>query len=395
MGREGAANRRHLLPVLIGLSAFGPLTTDVYLPGLPSMASAFGVSTASAQLTLTACVIGLGLGQLAIGPLSDMSGRRRPLVLCLGCFVLASVGCALAPSLGLTLVARLAQGIGGAGGIVLARAMVRDRFTGLQVGRTYSTLTATSMTGQVVAPLLGGAILLVSGWREIFVLLALVGVALLLGVLFLTEETLPPERREAEALGQTGRNLRMLLGHRSYMGFVLAGAFGFGTLFAYISASSFVYQDTFGMSAQLYSLLFAVNGIALVGMNLLNRRLLRRTPAEALLHRGLIALTAWGCVLSALLVLGAGAAIVLPVLLLNVASFAFVAPNSVALAMRGEPSRAGAAAALYGLLQFAIGALIAPLVGLGGGSAVPMGIVMAGSAAVALLCFQTLVRPAR
>ncbi len=380
-------SRRRILLVLAALSAFGPLTTDVYLPGLPGLARDLHAGATAAQLTLTSCVIGLALGQLLIGPLSDMTGRRLPLLSCLGVFIAASLGCAAAPSLPLLIAARFVQGAAGAGGIVVARAMVRDIFVGDAAARAYSNLSAIVTAGPVFAPLLGALILLFSNWRGVFVTLALVGALLIALVLRLTTETLPPESRKAHAVGDTLRNIGVLLRHRNYMAYVLAGAFGFGTMFAYISASSFVYQDVFGTSAQLYSVLFAANGLALMGANVLNGRLVGRLGQEPLLRRGLVGLVSGSLAIALAAIVGAGAAAILPLLLVTVASLGFVVANALALAMAGEPARAGAASALFGLFQFGVGAVVAPLVGVAGNSAVPMGIAMATSATLAALSY--------
>jgi MFS transporter, DHA1 family, multidrug resistance protein len=388
--RGSAAGR--ILFVLAAISAFGPLTTDVYLPGLPGLARDLGAGATAAQLTLTACVIGLALGQLFIGPLSDMTGRRRPLLSCLGVFTVASVGCAAAPTLPLLIGARFVQGAAGAGGIVIARAMVRDIFAGAAAARAYSNLSAIVTAGPIFAPLLGALILLFSDWRGVFVALAVIGVLLTLTVLRLTVETLPPGSRKAHAVSDTLRNVGVLVRHRHYLGYVLAGAFGFGSMFAYISASSFVYQNVFGTSAQLYSVLFATNGLALMGANVLNGRLVGRVGARPLLRRGLFGLVCGSIAIAIAAIAGAGAAVILPLLALTVASLGFVVANSLALAMGGEAARAGAASALFGLFQFGVGAAIAPLVGVAGNSAVPMGIAMATSALLAAASFLLLAR---
>lgn len=384
--------RRGILLVLAALSAFGPLTTDVYLPDLPGLARDLHAGAAAAQLTLTSCVIGLALGQLFIGPLSDMTGRRPPLLSCLAVFVAASLGCAAAPSLSFLIAARFLQGAAGAGGIVVARAMVRDIFAGDEAARAYSNLSAIVTAGPVFAPLLGALILLFSNWRGVFVTLAVIGVLLILLVLRLTGETLPPQARKAHAVGDTLRNIGILLRHRDYLAYVLAGAFGFGTMFAYISASSFIYQDVFGTSAQLYSVLFATNGLALMGANVVNGQLVGRFGPEPLLRWGLAGLLSGSVAIALAAIAGLGAAAILPLLLVTVASIGFVIANSLALGMAGERARAGAASALFGLFQFGVGALVAPLVGIAAKSAVPMGIAMAISAALATLSYMVIPR---
>jgi MFS transporter, DHA1 family, multidrug resistance protein len=373
-----------LLLVLSGLSAFGPLTTDVYLPGLPRVASDLDASPAGVQLTLAACVTGLAVGQLVVGPLSDMHGRRRPLLTGLAAFVVASFACAAAPSLPLLIGARFAQGFAGAAGLVIARAMVRDLFSGVDAARTFSTLSAIVTAGPVFAPMIGGGLLLFTDWRGIFLALGVIGVGLFAATYRGTSETLPTERRETHALGLTLRTVGAVLRHRRFLTFALSGAFAFGTMFAYISASAFVYQDVFGFSAQVYSLLFAVNGLALMSANIVNGRLVARIAPERLLRAGLLSLTGGACATATAVIAGAGAAVILPLLLLTVASVGFVIANSITLAMAGEASRAGSASALFGLLQFGVGAAIAPLVGVAGSSAIPMAIAMAVSAGLAL-----------
>ncbi|MFT3864987.1 MAG: multidrug effflux MFS transporter [Solirubrobacterales bacterium] len=390
---SAGGGRRPLL-VLAGLSAFGPLTTDVYLPGFPGMAADLHASAAAAQLTLTACVIGLALGQLFIGPLSDMTGRRLPLLSCLGVFTAASLGCAAAPSLPLLIAGRFLQGASGAGGVVVARAVVRDVFAGDEAARAYSNLSAIVTSGPIFAPLLGALILLFSDWRGIFVGLAVIGVLLAIAVHRVIAETLPIADRKAHAVSDTLRNVVVLLRHRRYLAYVLSGAFGFGTMFAYISASSFVYQDVFGTSAQLYSVLIAINGLALMSSNVVNGRLVARVGQERLLRRGLGGLLGGSSAIAIAAIAGAGPAAILPLLLLTVGCVGFVISNSVALAMAGEPARAGAASALFGLFQFSVGAAVAPLVGIAGSSAIPMGVAMAGSAAVAFLSYRLLGRSA-
>lgn len=375
---------RRLLVVLGALSAFGPLTTDLYLPGLPEIAAHYGAAASSIQVTITTCVIGLAVGQVLVGPVSDAIGRRRPLVLGLVVFVAASLACVAAPSV-LTLdVARLVQGLAGAAGIVVARAMVRDLYEGAEAARAFAALGAVVSLGPIVSPMLGGLLLPLVGWRGLFGVLAGIGVALLAAVVVLTRETLPAERRHTGGLPVALRTFRELLSQRAFMAYVVPAALAFAALFAYISASSFVYQEVFGFSATLFGVLFAVNGTGLLLANVANRRLLRTITAPRLLVIGLAINAAAGTATAVAGLAGAGAAVLMPLIFVTVCSMGLIMSNSLSLALEDEGARAGSASALFGLLQFAAGAAVAPLVGLDGASVVPMGLIMALAGVCAL-----------
>jgi DHA1 family bicyclomycin/chloramphenicol resistance-like MFS transporter len=242
---RGPLDRRWLL-VLGTLSAFGPVTTDAYLPGLPQVRGELDVGAAGAQLTLTTCLLGLAFGQLVVGPVSDAVGRRRPLLAGLALFVVASGLCAVAPSAAVLDGARLLQGLAGAAGIVLARAMVRDTAEGVEAVRTFSTLGAVNSVAPVLAPLAGSALLHVGSWRGVFAFLAVVGLVLLAAAAVLTEETLPPARRRPGRLRDVVATYAELLRERRFAGHALAGGLAFGALFTYIASASFVYHDAFG-----------------------------------------------------------------------------------------------------------------------------------------------------
>jgi MFS transporter, DHA1 family, multidrug resistance protein len=386
--RSGAlsAHRTRLLVILGALSAFGPLTTDVYLPALPDLARHFRAPVASVQVTLTACVVGLAVGQVLLGPLSDTVGRRRPLLGGLAVFIAASIACAVAPAVWLLDLARLAQGLAGAAGIVIARAMVRDLYDGTEAARFFSALGGVISVGPIVAPAVGGAILLVVSWPGVFVFLAATGAALFAAVLLGTGETLPAQRRRPASLAEALRTYRALLTHRRFMAYTLPAALAFAALFAYISASSFVYQRVFGVTPQAYSLMFGLNGLAILGSNVVNARLVVRVGPSRLLAGALTANATVGVLIAAAAVARLGAAAILPLLFAFAATMGFIMADSVTLALADERERAGSASAVFGLLQFAAGAAVAPVVGVAGASAVPMGVVMgvAGIAALAI-----------
>jgi MFS transporter, DHA1 family, multidrug resistance protein len=395
-------HRAGLLTTLIlsSLTALAPLSMDMYLPSLPAVTRSLHSTTSEVQLTLTACLVGMALGQLVVGPLSDALGRRRPLLTGLVVYVVATAACAVAPSTDVLIACRLLQGLAGAAGIVIARAVVRDLYSGLAVARFFSTLMLISGVAPIVAPLLGGQILRLTTWRGVFVVLIPIGLAITAAVALWLKETLPPPMRRPGGLGHTLRAARELVRDVPFTGYVLAAGFAFAALFAYLSASPFVVQDVYGASPQTFSLMFGVNSVGLVSMGQLNGRVLvGRVPLERVLATGLAMVLAASTLL-VLMVSGVfghvGLVPVAAALFLIVASMGITLPNTTALALARVPRNAGTASALLGTLQFLVGALATPLVGLGGqGTAVPMGVVILATAVVATVLFLALCRPWR
>ena len=381
--------------IILGLvNAIGPLSIDMYLPAFPEIASDLETSASQVQLTLTACVAGLALGQLLIGPLSDRLGRRTPLIAAMGTYAGASVLCALAPSAPVLMGTRFLQGLAGAGGVVIARAIVRDLHSGAAAVRLFSSLMLVTGLAPILAPLAGGQILNHTSWRGIFVVLTILSAGIAVLVTVALKETLPPERRSTHGLRRTLEIMRTLLKDRWFVGHGLAGGLGFGALFAYISGSSFVLQGIYGVSPQLYSVLFAMNGLGLIAGSQVNARLVGRYGPATLLRAGLTTIAAAACTLLVVVLIGGlGVAAVLPPMFVIVSSLAFVLPNSTALALADHPEVAGTASALLGMSQFVIGALVAPIVGAGGtDSAVPMATVMTIAALAALGARRTAIR---
>ncbi|GAB2974938.1 Bcr/CflA family drug resistance efflux transporter [Amycolatopsis acidiphila] len=374
--------------ILGSLSAFAPLSIDMYLPALPRMAGDLHSADATLQLTLTAFIIGLAVGQLVLGPISDAVGRRTPLLAGLVLYAVSSVLCALSPSVELLIAARALQALGAAAGIVIARAIVRDLYSGTAMTKFFSLLMLVSGLGPVLAPVIGGQILRLTSWRGVFVVLTVFGALLLLATVLALPEPLPPARRSPNRLAATLRTYRGLLADRSFLGYALAGALMFGGLFAYVSASSFVLQGVYGLSPQEFSLVFGANGVGIVLAGQLNGWLVGRFPERALLAAGLIVSAAGGLGVLAAAVFSLPLAALLVPLLLLVSSIGMVMPNASSLALADHPSTAGAASALLGVLQFVIGGLATPLVGIGGErTAIPMGTVMACFAVAALVIF--------
>jgi DHA1 family bicyclomycin/chloramphenicol resistance-like MFS transporter len=299
----------------------------------------------------------------------------------------ASALCALAPSPGALVGLRLVQGLAGAVGVVVSRAVIRDLYSGVAAAKYFSRLTIVFGLAPVAAPLLGALVLRVTSWRGVFAVLAAIGVLMLVGVTRLLPETLPEERRSAGGLRNTARAARTLAADRQYVGFALAQALAFGGMFAYIAGASFVVQDAFGASAQTYALMFGGNALGLVLLSQVNARLLDRFRASTLLGAALVANLA--ATAGLVLVAGLHSLAALGVLLfLAVATLGMVMPNGTSLALDGHPERAGTAAALLGAAQFATGALVAPLVGLAGeDSARPMAVVMLSCSVLAIGAF--------
>ena len=391
---DGASVR--LVIVLGSVNAIGPLSIDMYLPAFPEIARSLETSASSVQLTLTACVAGLALGQLLIGPLSDRYGRRTPLITAMSVYAVASVLCALAPTVLALTGLRFVQGLAGAGGVVIARAVVRDLHSGAAAVRLFSSLMLVTGLAPILAPLAGGQVLNHTSWRGIFWVLTVLSALIALLVTFGLRETLPKARRSSSGLAETLRTMRALLRDRWFVGHGLAGGLGFGALFAYISGSSFVLQGIYGVSPQLYSVLFAMNGLGLIAGSQVNARLVGRFGPAYLLRAGLVAIAVSA---SALLVVvsvgGLGVVAVLVPMFVIVSSLAFVLPNSTALALNDHAAVAGTASALLGMGQFVIGAAVAPLVGAAGTeSAVPMAAIMTVVALAALVARHFARRPA-
>ncbi|ALO07907.1 Putative bicyclomycin resistance protein [Streptomyces venezuelae] len=401
-GPVTAARRVGLLVTLVlgGLTALPPLSMDMYLPALPEVTGALHAPAATVQLTLTACLAGMALGQLVVGPMSDKWGRRRPLLAGMVVYVLATAVCALAPTAELLIGFRLLQGLAGAAGIVIARAVVRDLYDGVEMARFFSTLMLISGVAPIVAPLIGGQILRITDWRGVFYVLTVIGVLLTLVVWRFLGETLPPERRHEGGVGDALRTMRGLLADRVFAGYMLTGGLAFAALFAYISASPYVVQEIYGASPQTFSLLFGVNSIGLVVVGQINGKLLvGRVSLDKALGWGIgtILLASLALVLMTTGVFGeVGLVPVAAGLFVLMSAMGLALPNTNAQALMRTPHAAGSASALLGTSSFLIGAVASPLVGIAGEhTAVPMAVVQLTCAALSLACFLGLCRPWR
>jgi len=367
------------LVALIGsLSIFGPLCIDMYLPAMPEIHRDLHASASAVQLTLTGCLIGISLGQLFIGPLSDRLGRRPPLLGGLFAFVVSSMACAMAPNVYVLSFFRLIEGIGGAAGIVIARSIVRDLHSGTALVRFFSTLMLATGLGPVIAPQIGSAVLVFGSWRGIFWVLAGFGVILLWSAWQRIPETLPPELRSAGGMKTTFATMAGFLRDRRFVGAALACGFGMGGVFAYIAGSSFVLQNVYGVSSTMFSVLFALNACGLITGSQINGRLAGRFSTLALLSAGLLTMTIAGGLFLVVVLTGVGGlGAVIACLFVMMLGCGFVGPNSAALAMQSYPDAAGTAAAVLGAFQFLMAAFVAPLAGVGGTSdALPMALLI-------------------
>lgn len=387
---------RGLILLLAALSSFGPLSIDMYLPGLPDLRSELGTSASQTQLTLSACLIGLAAGQLLAGPLSDARGRRGPLLIGLVGYAVGSLLCAFAPSVGVLIGLRFLQGFAGSAGLVISRAVVRDLTTGKSAAALFSLLMLVNGAAPVLAPILGGQLLRYTSWRGVFLVLAVIGAVLFILTMLTLPETSRPEDRQSGGLAATLTTFRQLLADRAFMGFAVSAGLAIGAMFTYISGSTFVLQEIYGVSPQVFSVLFGINALGLMAAGYINRRLVDRTPLSRLLFAGLCQSAVGGLLLLGAILSGhAGLQIVLPAFFMIVASLGFILPNATALALANHPRIAGTASALIGLTQYGIGAAAAPLAGIAGeGTALPMALTIAVLSLGALLLYQFVAAPA-
>lgn len=372
------------------LAALGPLCIDLYLPALPSLAKDLQTPTATAQLSLTAGLIGLGLGQLIFGPMSDKFGRIKPLLISLVLLLIASVGCALAQNINQLLLARLCEGLFGAGGAVLSRAIARDMYSGHELTRFFALLMLVNGLAPIAAPVMGGALMAVLDWRGLFMVIAAIAALLFVLAKVKLTETLIPERRSQGSIFSAWAALGSVIKHRPFMGFCLTQGFMMSGMFAYIGASPFVLQQLYGLSPQAFSFCFAANGVGLI---LASQISARQSPlfGEYRVVKG--ALTLAFVSSGTLLITGlTGAALpmVLVALFFSVASNGAVGVAAASLAMQSQGHRAGSASAVMGVTMFTLGGIAVPVTGIGGTSVLTMTATIFGCYMLAITLFLLL-----
>jgi DHA1 family bicyclomycin/chloramphenicol resistance-like MFS transporter len=345
------------LYLMAALTAFGPFSIDMYLPSFPAIAADFGVPGGDVERTLAAYLIGLALTQLLYGPLADRFGRKPPLIAGLLLYIFGSLGCSMASDVTALTLWRVIQALGGAAGIVVPRAVIRDHYDTHEASRALSFLLLIMGLAPILAPLAGGQLVGWTGWRGIFVLMMTLGVIVLIAVIWIMKESLAPERVVHLSWRNIGHNYLALLRHRGFLSHSLAGGFGQAGMFAYIVASPRVFIELYGVDPRYYGLLFGLNACGLIIGSQISAHLLRKTTPFALQGK---ALTALACASLATLAITLAGWLSLPLLMICLVSYmfsqGFVNPNSAALALSDQGKRLGAASAMMGTLQMTCGA---------------------------------------
>ncbi|MDQ0230694.1 Bcr/CflA family efflux MFS transporter [Metabacillus malikii] len=370
--------RLGLALILSMLGALGPLNIDMYLPAFPEIAADLNARASLVQMSLTACLIGLATGQLVVGPISDAHGRRRPLLISISLFVLATLICALSPSIEILIAGRFLQGLTASAGVVISRAVVRDTFSGRELTKFFSLLMVINAVAPLAAPIAGGAVLWLpfSKWNTIFFSLSIVGLFIIIMIFFKLKETLPDENRVPSSLGHTFRTMGDLFKDRSFIGYALTLGFVHGGSFAYVSGTPFVYQGIYGVSPQAFSILFGINGIAIITGSFLVGRLAGIIEEKRLLQIGTLVSTSAAAFLFIMtMIKGPLPLIVIPIFI-YMTGMGIVLTSSFTVAIAKQGHRAGSASALLGMLPLLIGSIVSPLAGINEASAVPMGIIL-------------------
>ncbi|WP_220083793.1 multidrug effflux MFS transporter [Salinibacillus kushneri] len=366
------------MALLLGaLTALGPLSIDMYLPALPTLTRDMQAATSLGQASLTACLFGLAIGQVIFGSLSDAKGRRTPLVFTLFCYAAVSALSGLSPSIWVLIVMRFLQGMMGAAGVVISRAVVRDLFDGSEMTKFFSLLMMINGAAPVFAPIIGGQILRVTDWNGIFYVLGGVGFLLFLIITISLPETLASEKRNTGGIREMVRTFGKLLTNRKFMGYVLSQSFIFAMMFSYISGGSFIVEGVFGASPQMFSIIFAVNGVGIVLATQITGFLSGHVSDTRLLIAGLVLAVISSLCLLGVILAGTGLALVCVFLFFVVSSMGIVNTAGFSLAMQDQSQHAGGASALLGVTRFACAGIVAPFVGIAGSTtAVPMGILI-------------------
>jgi DHA1 family bicyclomycin/chloramphenicol resistance-like MFS transporter len=394
MWKTSSSGQRGLILLLGLLTAFGPMSIDMYLPAFPAIAREFGVDIAAVQYTLAAYNVGLALGQLLYGPLADQWGRKPNLLAGMALYAGAALGCAWATSVNSLVAIRFLQAVGGCSGMVLARAIVRDKFEGNEAARVFSTMMLVMGVAPILAPTVGSWLVALGSWRLIFQVLAGLAGVVLLSMGWGLAETHPSEHRNPEAVRRAFGTYGVLLRDRAFVGYSLTAGTMQAAMFAYITGSSFVFTQIFGLSAQQFGLLFGLNASGLLAASQLNNRLLRRFSFQQILRTATLVSLLAGMALVVLAATSWGGiyGIALPVFVM-VSSVGFTSPNATAGALQRHAQQAGSASALFGTFMYSCGAVAALAVSaLANGSVLPMAAVMATCAAAACVLYRGLVQ---
>lgn len=392
---DSLSRRQRLVYILVlgALVALGPFTIDLYLPAFPSVAADLAVDATAIQLTLTATTLGFALGQLLVGPWSDSVGRRLPLILATALHIVASFGVALAPDITWVSAFRVLQGVGAAGGSVVAMAMVRDLFGGQPLVRMLSRLALVTGLAPILAPVIGSQLMLVLDWRGIFYFLTGYGILVITTTAVFLVETLPAARRRDVGHSSARERYAALFSDRAFIGVALTGGMTFSGLFAYLSSSSFLFQDDFGFSPQEFGLLFAINSLGVVFGVQASSFLARRVGPQWILFSAIGGMLISATAIVVLDQLNAGLIGILIPLWFFILSCGFAFPMLNVLALANHGGEAATAASLLGAVNFGLAGAISPVVGAFGISAHTMGMVMMATSLTSVVLMLMLIRP--
>lgn len=384
---------KKLMIIYLGiLAAMAPLATDMYLPSLPELQADFGSSTALIQLTLTMTTLGMAAGQIFAGPISDLRGRKLPLFVGMLIFMAASLICALVNNIYIFLGARLIQGLAGACGIVIARAIARDMCQGAELTTFYAILMMVNGLAPILAPVIGGQLLALGSWHLIFATLAGIGLVMAVATLFYTE-TLAPEKR-IKNISSTLYVLPQLMKNRYFMGHCLVQSFVFMSFFSYIGSSAFIFQGIYGVSAQEFSYIFGGIGVCLMLVGTIPAKLGGKVPEYKMLFVSIAVQILGSILLLGTFVLADNFWLVLLFLAISVMPIPIIGAVSFSLALNGQGRNAGSASALLGFFSMFLGALMMPVAGyIGTDTGIPMAVIMLCGFLLAMLCYWTMIQP--
>lgn len=385
------------LALLLGLLAFlGPLNIDMYLPSFPGIAEGLDTSATLVQSSLTACLLGLAIGQLLVGPISDAEGRRKPIIIATFLFALASIMCAFSPNIMVLIGARFLQGLTASAGVVLSRAVVRDVFSGPALTKFFSLLMVINAVAPMIAPMIGGLILSFesTSWKSIFLFLSLIGFLTVLIVAVKLKETLPPHKRIPSSVGSSLTTMGSLLKDRSFIGYALVVGFIHGGSFAYVSGTPFVYQDIYGVSPQTFSILFGINGLAIITGSFLIGRFSGIIAEKTLLQTAVVTALAATSLILFITITEGPLAMLVTLIFIYMITMGMITTSTFTLGMANQSHRAGSASAVLGMLPLLLGSFFSPLAGINEASAVPMGTILFTTSLIGFIVFFTLCQKA-
>ena len=387
-------NNPGLIIMLGTLAAFGPLSIDMYLPSFRTIATDLHTNMSRVQYTLASFNIGIAIGQLIYGPLADKLGRKKGLIMGLIIYCMGSIGCAMAGSINQMIALRFLQALGGCSGMVISRAIVRDKYAGDRSARIFSLIMLVMGAAPILAPSLGSFLLQKFSWPWIFWTLAAISITVLIAIITTFEESLKPEQRDPLALKNAFANYGKIIRDRRFLGYSLSLGFTSAGMFAYITGSSFVFIKLYNLNEQAYGMLFGINAIGIVGSSQINGYLLKKYHFDYILRRGIASFAICAIILAISAISGfAGIYGITVPLFLSIATMGFIMPNASAGALQNQAKHAGSASALLGTLSFGCGALSAISVSLlANNTVVPMVSVIAAGGIIGFIVNRSLLK---